>query len=66
MVMEKISWTYSVRNEEVLHRAKEERNIIHTTKRRKVDCIGCILCRNCALNRTIEGKVERGIEVTGR
>ena len=55
-----------MRNEEVLHRAKEERNIIHTTKRRKVDCIGCILCRNCALNRTIEGKVERGIEVTGR
>jgi len=28
--MEKISWTDHVRNEEVLHRVKEERNILHT------------------------------------
>jgi hypothetical protein len=35
--MEKISWTDHVRNKEVLLRAKEERNIIHTVKRRKVD-----------------------------
>jgi hypothetical protein len=34
--MEKISWTDRVRNEEVLHRVKVERNIIHTIKRRKV------------------------------
>jgi hypothetical protein len=27
--MDKISWTDSVRNEEVLHRVKEERNILH-------------------------------------
>jgi hypothetical protein len=27
-----ISWTDSVKNEEVLHRAKEERNILHTIK----------------------------------
>jgi hypothetical protein len=33
--MEKISWTDLVRNEEVLLRVKEERNIIHTIKRRK-------------------------------
>jgi hypothetical protein len=32
--MEKISWTDRVRNEEVLHRVKEERNILHTVKRR--------------------------------
>jgi hypothetical protein len=32
--MEKISWTDSVRNEEVLLRVKEDRNIIHTVKRR--------------------------------
>jgi hypothetical protein len=31
----KISWTDRVRNEEVLHRVKEERNILHTVKRRK-------------------------------
>jgi hypothetical protein len=33
--MEKISWTDRVRNEEVLHRVKEERNILTTIKRRK-------------------------------
>jgi hypothetical protein len=33
--MEKISWTDRVRNE-VLHRVKKERNILHTIKRRKV------------------------------
>ena len=31
--MEKISWTDRVRNEEVLLRVKEERNIIHTVKK---------------------------------
>jgi hypothetical protein len=35
--MEKISWTDRVRNEEVLHRVKEERNIVHTIKRRKAN-----------------------------
>jgi L-serine deaminase len=30
--MEKISWTDRVRNEDVLHRVKEERNIVHTIK----------------------------------
>jgi hypothetical protein len=37
--MEKISWTDRVRNE-VLYRVKEERNILHTIKRRKVNWIG--------------------------
>jgi hypothetical protein len=32
--MEKISWTDRVRNEEVLHRVKEEINILHTIQRR--------------------------------
>jgi hypothetical protein len=35
--MEKIIWTDRVRNEEVLHRVKEERNILHTIKRRKAN-----------------------------
>jgi hypothetical protein len=30
--MEKISWTDRVRNEEVLHRVKEVRNMIHSIK----------------------------------
>jgi hypothetical protein len=29
-----------VRNEEVLHRVKEERNIVHTIKRRKANWFG--------------------------
>jgi hypothetical protein len=41
--MEKISWTDRVRNEEVLHRVKEERTILHTVKRRKANWIGQIL-----------------------
>jgi hypothetical protein len=32
-----IIWTDCVRNEDVLHRVKEERNILHTIKRRKVN-----------------------------
>jgi hypothetical protein len=64
--MEKISWTDRVRNEEVLHRVKEERNIVHTIKRRKNYWIGHILRRNCLLKHVIEGKLERRIEMTGR
>ena len=55
-----------MRNEEVLHRVKEERNIIHTVKRRKANWIGHILRRNCLMKHIIEGKIEGGIEVTGR
>ena len=33
--MEKISWTDLVRNEEVLLRVKEQRNILHETSKRK-------------------------------
>jgi hypothetical protein len=55
-----------VRNEEVLHRVKVERNITHTVKRRKANWIGHILRRNCLLKHVIEGKLEARIEVTGR
>jgi len=30
-----ISWTDRVRNKEVMQRGKEDRNIVHTIKRRK-------------------------------
>jgi hypothetical protein len=55
-----------VRNEEVLHRVKEERNILHTVKRRKAYWIGHILRRNCLLKYVIEVKLEGRIEMTGR
>jgi len=61
--MEKISWTDHVRNEGVLLRVKEQRNILHEIRKRKANWIGLILRRNCLL---IEGKIQGGIEVTGR
>jgi hypothetical protein len=64
--MEKISWTDRVRNEEVLHRVKKERNILHKIKRRKANWIGHILRRNCLLKHVIEGQLEGRIEITGR
>jgi hypothetical protein len=56
--MKNISWTDHVRNEEVLHRVKKERNILHTIKGRKANWIGHILCRNCLLKHMIKGKLE--------
>jgi hypothetical protein len=62
----RISWTDHVRNENVLLRVKEKRNIIHEIHKRKANWIGHILRRNCLLQRVIEGKKQGGIEVTGR
>jgi hypothetical protein len=53
-----------VRNDEVLHRIKEGRNI-HTVKRRKANWIGHIWSRNCCLKQIIEGE-RGGIEVMGK
>jgi hypothetical protein len=53
--MERISWTDHVRNEEVLLRIKELRNILHEILKPKANWIGHILCRNCLLQRVIEG-----------
>jgi len=64
--MEEISWTDHVRNEDVLLRVKEQRNILHEIRKRKANWIGHILRRNCLLQRAIEGKIQGGIEVTGR
>jgi len=47
--MEKISWTELVRNEEVLKRVKDGRNIVQTMKKRNADWICHILRRNCLL-----------------
>jgi hypothetical protein len=64
--MEKISWTDHMRNEEVLLRAKEQRSILHEIRKQKTNWIGYILRRNCLLQRVTEGKIQGGIEVTGR
>jgi hypothetical protein len=64
--MENISWTDHVRNEEVLLRVKEQRNILHEIRKRKANWIGHILSRNCLLQRVIERKIKGGTELTGR
>jgi hypothetical protein len=64
--MEKISWTDHVRNEELLLRVKEKRNILHEIIKRKANWIGHILRRNCLLQQVIEGKIKGGIGVRGR
>ena len=55
-----------MRKEEVLLRVKEHRNILHEIRKGKANWIGHILRRNCLLQRVIEGKMQRGIEVTGK
>ena len=58
--MEKIVWTVHVRNEEVLLRVKEQRNILHEISKRKANSIGHILRRNCLPQQVIEGKIKGG------
>jgi hypothetical protein len=60
--MEKISWTDHVRNEEVLLRVSEQRNILHEIRKRKANWIG----RNCLLEQVIEGMIKGQLEVTRR
>ena len=64
--MEKISWTDHVRNNEVLLRIKEQRNILHEIRKRKANWIDQILRRNCLLQRVNKENIQGGIEVTGR
>jgi len=52
--MENISWTDHVRNEEVLLRVNEQRNILHEIRKRKANCIGHIShLKEEALDRTM-------------
>jgi hypothetical protein len=61
-VKKNINWTDCVRNEEVLHRIKKERNFTQTIQRRRANWIGHILRSDCILKHVVEGKIE----VTGR
>jgi hypothetical protein len=56
--METFIWADHVRNEEVLLRVKEQRNILHEIRKRKANLIGHVLRRNCLLQRVIEGKIK--------
>ena len=64
--LEKISWTDHVRNEEVLLRVNEQRNILHEIRKRKANWSSHILRRNCILKQVIEGKIKGEMEVARR
>jgi hypothetical protein len=61
-----ISWTNHVRNEEVLIRVNEQRNILHEIRKQKANWIGHILRRKCLLEHVIEVKIKGQMEVTRR
>jgi hypothetical protein len=54
------------RNEEVLLRVSEQRNMLHEIRKREANWIGHILRRNCLLKQVIEGKIQGQIEMTRR
>ena len=58
--MEEINWLDRVKEKVVIHRIKEDTNILHAIKRRKTNWIGHIL------RRYPEGIIYRREEVTGR
>ena len=58
--MEKISWTDHVRNEDVLLRVKEQRNILHEIRKWKANWIGHILRRNCLYNGLLKERYKGG------
>jgi hypothetical protein len=54
------------RNEGVLRRAEEARNVLHPVTRRKSNWNYYILGKNCLIKHAIDGKIEERIEVTRR
>jgi len=54
------------KKKEVLQRVKKDRNVQHTTKRRKNNWTSHMLRRNCLLKHVTEGKMEGKLVVTGR
>ena len=56
---------FGLRNEDVLLRVNEQRNILHEIRKRKANWIGHILRRNCLLKQ-VEGKIKGEMEVTRR
>jgi hypothetical protein len=54
-----------VKNEKVLPRVNEKRNILHSIKRKKANSTGHISRKNCLIKHVIEGNLEGRVEVTG-
>jgi uncharacterized membrane-anchored protein YjiN (DUF445 family) len=56
--MKKTSCIEQEKNKEILHRVKEDKNILHKKKKKKGDQIGQILSRNFLLKHVVEEKIE--------
>jgi hypothetical protein len=61
-----IIWTDRVSSEEILHTAKEERNILYTIQSRKANWIVHIFCRICLIKHVIAREIDGRIKATGR
>jgi hypothetical protein len=55
-----------MRNEEVLFRVNEQRNVLHEIRKGRANWIGHILRRNCLRKQVIERKIKGGMEVKRR
>jgi hypothetical protein len=64
-MMEKISSTDRVRNEEVFDNVTDDRSILHRIKIKIGNWASDVL-RNCILKHVTEGKIETKTEVKGR
>ena len=64
--VEKISWTDHVRNEEVLLRVKEKRNMLQEISKRKANWLVTFCVETAFYNGLLKERYRGGIEVTGR
>jgi hypothetical protein len=58
--MEKISWTDHVRNEDVLLRVKEQRNILHEIRKRKANWMVTFCIETAFYNWLLKERYKRG------
>jgi len=58
--MEKINWNDHVRNEEVLLRVKEQRNILHEILKRKANWIGHFCVETAFYNGLLKERYKGG------
>jgi hypothetical protein len=58
--MEKISWTDHVRNEKVLLRVKEQRNILHEIPKRKANWIATVCVETAFYNGLLKERYKGG------
>ena len=64
--MEKIKFLEKVTNEEVTERIGAKRTLLNNILRRKANCIGYILRRNCLHHDVIEGQMTEAKRVGRR